>query len=46
MNEWEQKTGGIPQWRTCPLETPAGQRLAVKGVTGKVCFHRGKKEEG
>ena len=46
MNEWKQKTGGIPQRRTCPLKTPAGHRLEVKGVTRNVCFHKGKKEEG
>jgi hypothetical protein len=46
MNEGKQKTGGISQRRTCPLEKPAGQRLEVNGMTGNVCFHRGKKDEG
>jgi hypothetical protein len=46
MSEGKQKTGGISQRRACPLETPAGQGLKVNGVTGNVCFHRGKKEEG
>jgi hypothetical protein len=46
MSEGKQKTGGISQRGTCPLEKPAGQRLRVKGGTGNVCFYKGKKEEG
>jgi hypothetical protein len=38
--------GGIPQRRTCSLETTAGKRLKVKSVNGNACFYKGKKEEG
>jgi hypothetical protein len=46
MNEGKQKTGRISQLRICPFETPAGQRLEIKGVNGRVCFIEGKKRRG
>jgi len=46
MNEGKQKTEGISQRRTWPLEKSAGQRLEANGVTGNICFHRGKKRRG